>query len=295
MVRAASSVPSDVRSALERGLSAEKPGGLAERSLRATLGNLDIAAQDGLFACPDTGFPLFYIRVGDGIQVESGYSAIDRISAEAVAAATLGNHLRKTMVHPLTRFNPGTNVIQHMPHVTLKWDPGIDYLELTAVPKGGGSEIFGTFYRMTTPADGLEGIRKFILDSALRAMTTGKSCPPNIVGVGIGGTADLCMKLAKEAALLRPVGDRHPEGIITELEDELFDDLNDLGIGPMGLGGSTTVLDVHVEYAATHTAALPVAFNSQCSVCRRATARIVGPDTVDWLEYPDWFGRGPDD
>ena len=101
-------------------MSAEKPGGLAEHSLRATLGNLDIAAQDGPFACPDTGFPLFYIRVGDGIQVESGYSAIDRISAEAVAAATLGNHLRKTMVHPLTRFNPGTNVIQHMPHVTLK-------------------------------------------------------------------------------------------------------------------------------------------------------------------------------
>jgi len=289
--RAASIIPCDVRSALERCLRAEAPGTLSEQSLAATLSNLEASAEQGLFACPDTGFPLYYIRIGDGIEVEGGYSRIEWACAQAVKAATAGGRLRKTMVHPLTRHNPGTNVLQHMPQVTLKFDPNIDYVEITAVPKGGGSEIFGTFYRMTTPADGLIGIEKFILDSAFRAMETGKACPPNIVGVGIGGTADLCMRLAKEAAVLRPVGDRHPEEMIAEKEAALLDALNALGIGPMGLGGASTALDVHVEYAATHTAALPVAFNCQCSVCRRATARIYGANAVDWSDYPDWFGR----
>ena len=291
MVKAASCVPRDVKEALESCLGAEEPGSLSRESLATTLSNIDVAEREGTFACPDTGFPLYYLRVGNGIQIEGGYATVYDMCARAVAAATEEGCLRKTMVHPLTRHNPGTNVIRSMPHVELRFDSNIDYLEVTAVPKGGGSEIFGTFYRMTTPADGLTGIRKFVLDSAFRAMQFGKSCPPNVVGVGIGGTADLCMKLAKEAAVLRPIGDRHPEQLIADVETELAEDLNALAIGPMGLGGACTVLDVHIEVAATHTAALPVALNAQCSVCRRATARLYDQGAAEWQEHPDWFGR----
>jgi len=295
IVKAASSVPLDVRDRLEACLEEEEPESLASDSLAATLSNIDVAQREGVPACPDTGFPLYYVRVGNEIEIEGGYSTIYELCAQAVAAATQQDRLRKTMVHPLTRHNPGTNVIHSMPHVEIRFDPNIDYLEVTAVPKGGGSEIFGTFYRMTTPADGLTGIKKFVFDSVLRATQFGKSCPPNVIGVAIGGTADLCMKLAKEAAVLRPIGDRHPERLIADMEAELIEDLNALAIGPMGLGGSCTVLDVHIEVAATHTAALPVALNAQCSVCRRATARLYDAGVVDWRGHPDWFGRGKND
>jgi len=293
--RAVSQSPADVLNALERCAGQEQEGSLAQLSLKTTRNNLLEAAQEGSFACPDTGFPLFYVRAPDSVELEEGYSSLWRVCEQVVSKASCENRLRKTMTHPLTRRNPGTNVIQFMPHVELKFDPGIDYLELTSVPKGGGSEIFGTFYRMITPVDGLAGIRKFVLDSASRAMSMGKAYPPGIVGVAVGGTADLCMKLAKQAATLRPIGDRHPEPAVADLEAEFLEDMNGLGIGPMGLGGACTVLDVHVEYAGTHTAALPVALNAQCSVCRRATARIHRDGAVVWRDYPDWFGRGDHD
>ena len=259
--------------------------------LETTLANLDLSEKMDLFACPDTGFPLYYIRIGDNVEIEGGASNIERLSREAVTMVTKANKLRKTIVHPLTRFNPGTNVLQFIPKVEIKFDANINFIEITAVPKGGGSEIFGTFYRMLIPIDGIKGIKKFILDSALRAMQTGKTCPPNIIGICIGGTADLCMKLAKEASTTRPIGDRHPDVEIANMEEELLEDINSFCLGSMGFGGKCSILDVHIEYAGSHTAALPVAFNAQCSICRRATARLLSNNKIEWLSSPDWFGR----
>ncbi|HNS31919.1 MAG TPA: fumarate hydratase [bacterium] len=292
IARSVTVIPEDVNDCLNDILGKELPGSMAEKSMKATLENLELCKRESLLACPDTGYPLFYFRVGEGIFPEKGLSSIYDLCRCSVKNATENNRLRKTMVHPLTRHNPGTNVLQFLPKVEIKFSRGIDYIEATFVPKGGGSEIFGTFYRMITPVDGLKGIEKFIIDSSMRAMESGKSCPPNLIGIGIGGTADLCMKLAKESALLRPVGSRHPEKLIADMEISLRDDINSLGIGSMGTGGKTSLLDLHIEYAASHTAALPVAFNCQCSVCRRATARIYPGGIVEMLDCPDWFERG---
>jgi tartrate/fumarate subfamily iron-sulfur-dependent hydro-lyase alpha chain len=277
MVTASTVIPLDIKEALENCLTMEEPGSLSHMHLETSLANLELSEEENLLACPDTGYPLYYIRVGDNVEVEGGFSTIEKLTREAVALVTADNKLRKTMVHPLTRFNPGTNVLQFLPKVEMQFDSGIDYIEITAVPKGGGSEIFGTFYRMMIPMD------------------AGKTCPPNIVGVCIGGTADLCMKLAKEACVLRPIGDRHPDGEIATMEDELLHDINAMGLGSMGFGGKCSALDVHIEYAASHTAALPVAFNSQCSICRRATVRVFNDNRIEWKSSPDWFGRNKDE
>ena len=134
--------------------------------------------------------------------------------------------------------------------------------------------LFGTFYRMLYPADGQDGIRRFVLEAIRDSCYAGKVCPPAIIGVGLGGTADLCMKLAKEAAVLRPLGTTHPDPALAELENDLLRASRALRIGPMGSRGKTACLGVHIATALTHTAALPVAVNAQCLVGRRWTAWV---------------------
>ena len=181
------------------------------------------------------------------------------------------------MVDPLTRDNPGQNVGPGMPKVEIKLDKSVDGIDIIAAPKGGGSEIFGTFYRMLFPSDGEAGICKFVLDSICDACYSGKICPPAIVGVGIGGTADLCMKLAKDAALLRPLGRTNTDSKVAALEAKLLDALKNLGLGPMGSKGLSCVMGLHIDTALTHTAALPVAVNAQCLVGRRWRV-IISPE-----------------
>lgn len=166
-----------------------------------------------------------------------------------------------------------------MPKVDLQFEGNGDGLEIVAAPKGGGSEIFGTFYRMLFPSDGVTGIKKFVIECIMNSCYAGKICPPHLVGVGIGGTADLCMSMAKKAALLRPVGRRNADPMVAELESELLDAARRLGIGPMGSRGINAVIALNIETAVTHTAALPVAFNAQCLVGRRWMARITGAGT----------------
>lgn len=290
MCRASSVLPGDVKEAFKRALNDETQE-IAKWHLSTTLKNQEIAEKNKIFCCPDTGYPLYYMRIGDNIEVEEGFSSIHHICKEVTSKITEEAKLRKTIVDPFTHYNPGTNVVSGMPKVEIIFDSEIEYIEITACPKGGGSEIFGTFYKMMVPADGEKGILKFIYESAKKAMQNGKTCPPNVLGVGIGGTADLCMKLAKEACLLRPIGDRHPEERIAKLEDKILKDINSLGIGPMGSGGLTTCFDVHIEYAGVHTAALPVAFNTQCSICRRSTSILYKDRTTEIRDYPEWFKR----
>ena len=173
-------------------------------------------------------------------------------------------------MHTLTRENTGQNVGYRVPIVHWDFVQDWDGLDVKCVPKGSGSENM-SFLKMCVPADGVAGIKRFVLDSIVGA--GGKPCPPGIVGVGIGGSADYAMHLAKEA-IARPVGTRNPDPQVAKLEDELYELLNETGIGPMGLGGDVTVLQCHVEHADTHMTLNPVAVNYQCWAARRATAHV---------------------
>jgi fumarate hydratase subunit alpha/L(+)-tartrate dehydratase alpha subunit len=151
-------------------------------------------------------------------------------------------------------------------------------MDVKCVPKGSGSENM-SFLKMLVPADGVKGIKRFVLDSVVGA--GGKPCPPGIVGVGIGGSADLAMHLAKEA-IARPVDTVNPDPDVAALETELFQLLNETGVGPMGLGGDTTVLSVHVEQAHTHITLNPVAVNYQCWAARRASVHVAADGTIEY-------------
>ena len=290
MVMAATLMPSDVKNTLLEYLEKEEYE-IAKLHLETIIKNCELAEKEGRLLCPDTGSPLYYVRAGDNVRIEGGFSTLYEVSKEAVRKATANARLRPNMVHPITRKNPGTNVGYYLPKVEIRFDPQIDFLDIIAIPKGGGSEIFGTFYRMMYPADGKKGIMKFILDSIKESTYAGKTCPPNVIGIGIGGTADICMKIAKEAAILRPIGSRHPDKEIASLEEELVQMVKDSGIGPMGMGGWSGVLDVHIEYAVTHTAGLtgclqcPVLFKSKKS------CPITLDNQITYSDFPEWNYR----
>ena len=270
---AATRIPPDVEAALRNAL-AEETDPLAREHLEVSLENARLAAEGRGLVCADTGFPLYFVAAGSRTQVEGGFGTLWAAAQAATARATRESFLRPTMVAPLSRDNPGDNVGQGMPKVELRFAGDGAGLDILAAPKGGGSEIFGTFYRMLFPADGEAGILKFVIECIRDGCYAGKICPPAIVGVGIGGTADLCMRLAKEAALLRPVGRPHPDPTVAAMEAKLLAATRELGLGPMGSRGVNTVIGLHIETAVTHTAALPVAVNAQCLVGRRWRAIV---------------------
>ena len=290
MTMAATALPCDVEDTFQRLIEKEK-NKLAELSLETIIRNCELGLKEGKPICSDSGYPLYYVRLGDNVKIEAGFSILYEESKKAVIQLTVENILRPNMTNPFTGKNTGNNVGYYMPYVEIKFDPNIDFMDIIAVPKGGGSEIFGTFYRMMYPADGRKGMMKFILDCVKDSTYAGKSCPPNIIGIGIGGTSDICMKLAKEAAVLRPVGNRHPDKDVAELELELVDLIHSAGIGPMGMGGRSGILDVHIEYAVTHTSALPIAFNAQCSLTRRKVATITPDGKITYSDLPSWDYR----
>jgi fumarate hydratase subunit alpha/L(+)-tartrate dehydratase alpha subunit len=197
---------------------------------------------------------------------------------DGTARATVEHPLRSNAVHTITRESTGPNIGHRLPIVHWEFVPDADTLDVKCVPKGSGSENM-SFLRMCVPADGVKGIKQFVLESIVGA--GGKPCPPGIVGVGIGGSADYAMHLAKEA-IMRPIGTRNPDPHVARLEDELFELLNETGIGPMGLGGDVTVLQCHVEHADTHMTLNPVAVNYQCWAARRASAHIGADGDIDY-------------
>jgi fumarate hydratase subunit alpha len=241
--------------------------------LKAILDNLELAEKTTTPLCQDTGVTIFYVNLPRCLNVD-----VEKGIIEGVRTATKEVPLRPNAVHPLTRKNPGDNVGRKMPYVNFKvWDK--DYLEITVMTKGAGSENMSQL-AMLTPSQGVKGVKEFILNVVLKAGSN--PCPPTILGVGIGGSSDIATKLAKEA-LLRPIDKPNEDTEIASMEKELKDALNDLGIGVMGLGGKTTVLGVNIEYAFCHTASLPVAVNVQCWAARRGTAQIF-PDGK--VKYP---------
>jgi fumarate hydratase subunit alpha len=278
--RAETTLPEDVKDALVRAYESEETE-IAKVQLAAMLENVKLAEQQQRPLCQDTGSPLFFVKFGNGVEnpcdIESGIIA-------GVKAATELVPLRPNVVDAITRMGgkgKEANIGDRMPHVIYEV-ADIDGLEILAFPKGGGSENVSAF-RMLPPKQGVEAekeITKFVLDAVLNA--AGKPCPPTIIGVGVGGSADMVMSLAK-IALLRPVGVRHGDARIARIEAYLLETVNSTGIGPMGLGGRTTALDVHVEIAGTHITSLPVAINFQCWAARRASARVYSSGEVEYL------------
>lgn len=281
-------IPPDVRAAFVRAIQEEKSA-LSKKAFEGTLESLDLSRARECPACPDTGWPLFFFKVGNEARVEGGFLALEETAKKMVARATREGSLRSTMKHPLTGADPGSNVGANVPGFTYRFVPG-DFLQVSFVAKGGGSECFGgTRLRVVAFADGLPGIEKTILDWYLAAARAGAICPPAVLGVGIGGTADIAAHLAKQAGTLRVIGSRHPDPVFAKIEEDLTGALNELGFGAMGSGGRISVFAVHVEYSLTHIAGIAVAMSANCMVARRATSKIHADGRVEGLDDPRWF------
>lgn len=273
-LRALKVLPPDVKAALARALERERHP-RARQTLAVMLENIDVAERRDLLVCQDTGTPIYRLRIGRGLTYDG--PLLMAAIAEGVVQATREHPLRSSVCHPLTRANPQTNTGERIPVVDLEFMEASGHLELKMMPKGSGSENM-SFLKMLSPADGVAGIKRFVLQCVVDA--GGKGCPPTLVGIGLGGTADLAMKLAKEA-IWRPIGSAHPDPVLAALEAELLAAINSTGIGPMGLGGDTTALAVQVEYAYTHITQNPVAVTLQCWRGERAAARIYPDGRVE--------------
>jgi len=258
--KAETELPRDVIIALENALKIEK--GVAKTQIEAILENIKLAKKTKRPMCQDTGIQTFFVDVGlDFPHIEK----LKELITEAVKKATIEIPLRPNTVDPFTGENHKDNTGDQVPYITWDFVDGSN-VYITAFPKGGGSENMSKL-GMLKPGVGINGVKDFVVEEMIKA--SGNPCPPTVVGIGIGGGADLAMKLGKKA-LLRPVGERHKDKVIAEIEEELIKRINETGIGPMGLGGKTTVLDVHIEKAHRHPASLPVGIAVQCWADRRA-------------------------
>jgi tartrate/fumarate subfamily iron-sulfur-dependent hydro-lyase alpha chain len=267
-IRALKILPDDVKQGFGR-LAGSENDPRARQILGTMIRNIAIAEETGNLTCQDTGIPIYNVLIGRHVAVD-GY-ALEAAIARGCRRATTEHPLRSSVVHPLTRENQHTSCGIGIPVINFAFTERLHELTIQMVPKGSGSES-NTFLKMALPADGIAAIKTFVIDSVIAA--GGKTCPPTIVGVGIGGTADLCVKLAKHAATARALGSRCQDPDGARLEEALSGAVNRLGIGPQGLGGDSTAFAVHVELAATHITLNPVAVSMQCHAARRASARF---------------------
>ena len=253
--RAVVHLPVDIVNALEHALQIED-NGLARMHLQSILDNIRLAGQENLPVCEDTGIQTIFIDAGE----EFPYLAeLVKTIPQAVKLATQEGPLRPNTVNPFTGKNSGDNNGPNAPAITINFVEG-NGAAVHLLPKGGGSEQLSRLW-MLNPADGIEGLKKQVLKHVQES--GGRPCPPVIIGIGIGGSADMCMKLAKKS-LLRPLNSCNPDTDAAKLEDELLSAVNQLGVGPMGMGGKTTALGVHVEFAPRHPATFPVGLVMQC-------------------------------
>ena len=264
-IRALKILPPDIKQGFER-LDQNETDATGKAILGTMIRNIRVAEDTDNLLCQDTGVPIYSVSIGRNVEVDG----VDLKAAitRGCARATLEHPFRSSVVHPITRQNDHTSCGIRIPVISFDFSDRPEELMIRMIPKGSGSEN-NSWLKMAIPADGVDAIKTFVIDCVLQA--GGKTCPPTIVGVGVGGSADLCVHLAKEAAI-RPLGTRceNPEG--AKLEQELTKAVNMLGVGPQGLGGDATAFAVHVELAATHITMNPVAVNMQCHSARRASA-----------------------
>ena len=265
-IRALKQLPPDIKRGFDQLAAAETDAG-AKRMLGTMMRNITVAEDTNNLLCQDTGIPVYNVWIGRDVHVDG--MALKEAIRRGCARSTREYSFRSSIVHPTTRVNEQTSTGRRVPVINIDFTSD-EALVIEMIPKGSGSEN-NSWLRMAVPAEGVDAIKTFVVDCVLEA--GGKTCPPTIVGVGVGGTADLCLHLAKVAAT-RPLGSRceDPEG--AKLEAALTDAVNVLGVGPQGLGGDSTAFAVHVETAATHITMNPVAVNMQCHSARRARATI---------------------
>lgn len=257
LLDACENIPENVLARLRRAVKEEKSP-LGQEVIERIIANDELAREKHLPICQDTGVVVVFLEVGYDVHFDGDiYEAIN----EGVSRAYVGGYLRKSVVrHPLDRVNTKNNT-PAIVHV--KFVPG-DKVKMDVAPKGGGSENM-SLVKMLIPADGVEGIKKLVLDTVFNG--GGKPCPPISVGIGLGGNLEKSALLAKES-LMREIDDVNPDPILANLEKELLDEINDLGVGPMGFGGTVTCLAVKINAYPCHIASLPVAINIQCHAAR---------------------------
>src|SRR5215470_7541423 len=268
MARAAIDIPADYREGVRQARDREQ-NRIARFVLTEMDKNWDIASAERRPMCADTGLPRYYVRAGNDALVEGGFVALERALRRATADATTAIPLRPNRVHPLTRVDHDNNVGMHAPEVTYAFEPDRDFIDLTTVHKGG--------------------LKRFFVDTLVQFGKRGLACQPAIMGVGIGGAKDTCVRLGKEAACLRAVGSRHPDPAVARLEEELTALGNYIGIGAMGFAGTSMVVGTHIEIAFSHTGGMPVGIHQFCLSSRRATARIHPDGRVEFRADPQWF------
>ncbi|OGA36520.1 MAG: fumarate hydratase [Betaproteobacteria bacterium RIFCSPLOWO2_12_FULL_64_23] len=273
-IRALKMLPPDIKQGFAR-LDKTETDATGKAILGTMIKNIKVAEDTDNLLCQDTGIPIYNVAIGRGVNVD-GYGLKQAIRA-GCARATREYPLRSSVVHPMTRANEHTSCGRGVPVIHIDFSNLNQTLAIEMIPKGSGSEN-SSWLKMAIPAEGVDAIKTFVVDCVLES--GGKSCPPTIVGVGVGGTADLCVHLAKQAAT-RPLGSRCTDREGARLEQALSAAVNQLGVGPQGLGGDATAFAVHVETAATHITMNPVAVNMQCHSARRARATF----TPGGVEY----------
>jgi fumarate hydratase subunit alpha len=269
-------LPEDIKQALKKAY-AEETSETGKTQLKAILDNIELAEKYQAPVCQDTGTIIFYAKAG------SKARDLDKIEEALISAtrrATKEVPLRPNAVDPFSQKNSGDNTGRFIPYINWEITSG-NSVELTVMTKGGGSEnvcVTG----MLVPGEGIKGLKKFVIDAVMKAGA--KPCPPTILGIAMGGGTDISIKLAKKT-LLRPLNEPNPNPEIAKLEKEIFEAANMTGIGPMGLGGKTTVLGVHIDYAFRHPASFPAAVAFNCWASRKASARINADGTVEYLTH----------
>jgi len=272
---AETTIPEDVYKHLKMAYSMEE-NEISKSQLQSILDNVEYAREKQLPICQDTGTQTFFVDVGFDFPFKK--ELVNSI-VNAVSKATQNYYIRPNAVDPFSGKNPGNNVGRFIPYINWFLRDGND-ATINVLPKGGGSENASAL-AMLKPGEGIKGIKKFVIDQLVRAGAN--PCPPTIIGLGIGGGSDLSLIIAKRA-LLRPLGQRHEEKRIADLELELLDLANKTGVGTMGWGGKVSVLDVHIEYAYRHPASLPVGMVIQCWADRRSKVHIDSKGNVEVVQ-----------
>ena len=279
--KASIELPLDVQNALKAGHAREESLA-AKEQLEAILCNCRIACEKQNWLCQDTGMPMIYADLGLNCRLEGDPQ---EAAKRALIRATKEVPLRPNVINPLTKQNSGTNTGWGIPYIHWEMISESDCLDLTAVPKGFGSESRASQCWIVSSEDVGRAAVKAVLDVVEDSL--GDPCPPVIVGIGIGGFADTSMVLAKKALFRAPIGTANPDPMVAALEAESYEAVNAMGLGPMAVGGKTYALGVHAEMSGSHTAIVPVSVVLQCWACRYSKARVHSDGRVEYITHPE--------
>jgi len=280
--RAAIELPPEVEKAIRKA-SEEETHPAGKIYFSAMLENIEVARKLKRPLCQDTGVPMYYMTIGSEVHIKGG---LRKAIESATARATQDIPLRQQVTHPLTREVSKTNVGWGIPPIFLDYKDGQDYIEITGVPRGGGGEAKWQCVHPYPGIDREKGIIKIVLDSV--SMAGGENCPPTIIGIGVGGYGrDYTELMARKAIFRTPLNSRNKDPKVAELENIIFRQVNKMGIGPLGIGGKTTCLAVHMDIAGGHTAGASVAVSFYCWSARYSKARITSNEKIEYLTHPD--------